>query len=154
MWKNIICHKASIISLLIILATILQFAHESIQQKLIESKDAVFNRSIEVVTGAAALASNSADILLQRDLIQTCYANNLKICGSSEFLLKENVLVRDGIRAYAYEAPKHLEAAQRDYNALVSRYNLILLVTSVLFYIFLILAIFLSFIKSLETKDL
>ncbi len=147
--RKIFKNKEVLITSLIVFATLFQFFHDSLQGDIENLKDVVFDRSIAVVSGAAALAANSADILLQRDLLEVCKANDLNLCGSSELLLKEDVLVRDKIRSFAYEAPEHLQTALKDYEKRVDENRWPLLFTSLFFYIFLGSVIFINlFIKS------
>ncbi len=140
--KNyLIKHKEIIVTSLIILATISQFTHNVVSQKIDSAKDLIFDREIGVVSGAAALAANSADIILQRDLLQSCKTNNLNICGGAEVLLNQAAMVHDSIRASAYESPEYLKEAIKNYDDIASESRLMFFLTSILFYIFMISAI-------------
>ena len=146
--------KEFLVSLFVILGTISQFISLSSQQKIDDSKDLVFDKSIAVASSVSALASNSADIILQKDLLEMCQKNKLEVCGSSEFFLQQNISIRDSIRAYAYESPENLKEAVTDYNNVTRKNRLLILLTNLFFYVFMVLAILVNFFNNPKQKNM
>lgn len=134
-------HRDTIVGIAVLLATLTQFIQASFVQQVENEKDKVLSKSILMGIAAAGFAANSSEILLQRDLVEACRSNNLDICGSSEFLLRESANIRDGIRASVSTSQTELEDAFKTYGDVSKKLDPIIFITNVFFYMLAMIAI-------------
>lgn len=147
-------NKEILTTILVVIATIIQFHNSVIQQIIVDSKDNVFDKSINVASGASSLAANSANISLQRELIEVCRANHRTDCGTSEFLLNQEVQAREGIRAFALLSYESLEKAVEQHKMITEQNKPSLEFTRKAFYFFMICAVFINLFNINKLKNM
>ena len=116
--------RDAIVSVVVILITLVQFLISSWSGKIEDAKSLLFDRSITLAIANSALAANSSEITLQRDLIETCKIGGLPVCGSSEILLQYAASIRDATRGSVINSHEEFEKAVKNFRDVSSTYSL------------------------------
>jgi hypothetical protein len=136
-------NREAIGAICIILATLAQMIHGHASDQVSAAKNELLDQAVAVATANSALAANSSEIILQRDLMEVCIANGIEDkCGSSKFLLQSAAEIRDGVRASISTAIDEYAATQKKFQSTENIYGFIANIALALFYIFMFIAFF------------
>lgn len=136
--------KESVIIVFTALATLSTFFNGIFQNNQNDLQNNLFIKIGNVAAHNSNLSANSAEIILQKGILEWCYNNNRNDCGSSDILMREAVLGRDAIRANDIDAVTDFNEFIKTYSQKSNLNNIKITVSNFITFLFLISTIFIT----------